>query len=253
MTEKLPYWEHPQYDPWEDPASGIVQFEILAPITEELPYAVISECTCFVLPEQHEPDFVEYKFGKEFSENFPSVCPTRNYSDPGDLILHFRESNNTNEFSVSIRRVREGFYLLSYELHPLEPPYDSGEEAAWEGGNVDIKLEESSESEKLEFEVRLQNEIEELVQEDSKYEPYPPSPPCRDAILIKTNAKDFSNSLYEFLKLNFENLTRILSIVSINGEIPDQIKFRDWVEFNIQKELDLDFFAGLNSCFQKQN
>lgn len=252
MTEKLPFWKHPDYDPSDDPASGFAQWEMLAPITTELPYAVISECICSVVPEKHDSDFIDYKFGEDSFEKFPSVCITKNYSDPGDLILSALEEDNSQRLSVAVRKVRDGLYLLSYAYQLTEPPFDSGEEAAWEGGNVGFKSREFTNLERNELESRLKEEVDALLAQDSIYGAIPTAPPCRDSILIKSEPALLAVSLFKFLELRFGQLTKLLIGSRIDGALPDHIKFGNWLEFRIQKNLDRQLFSSLENTFGKK-
>ena len=253
MTEKLPYWKHPDYDPSEDPASGFSQWEMLEPITSELSYAVILECICSVEPDQHDPDFLDYKLGADSIEKFPSVCSTKNYSDPGELILNVLEEDNLQQISVSIRKIRAGIYLLNYSWYSTEPPFDSGEDAAWEGGNVDFKFREFTEAEMVELESRLKDEADAMLARDSMYEGFPTKPHCRDAILIKSDATELARSVFKFLEYRFERVSKLLSECLINGTLPDHIKVGEWLEFTIHKDLDEELFNALESCFRTQN
>ena len=253
MSEKLPYWKHPDYDPSEDPASGFLQWQFLEPITTELSYAVISECICSVQPDKHDPDFLDYKLGADSIEKFPSVCATKDYAEPGELILSVFEEDNLERLSASIRKIRAGVYLLSYSWQSNEPPYDSGEDAAWEGGNVDFNFKEFTEADRIEFESRLKDEADAILARDSMYEGFPTKPHCRDAILIKSDATELSKSVFKFLEYRFERVSKLLSECLITGTIPDHIKVGEWLEFTIHKDLDEELFNALESCFQAQN
>ncbi len=253
MTEKLPYWKHPQYDPSEDPASGFSQWEMLAPITTDLPYAVISECICSVQPDKHDPDFLDYKLGEDSIEKFPSVCSTKNYSEPGYLIFSVVEEDISQRLSISIRKVGDCLYLMSYSWQSTEPPFDSGEDAAWEGGNVNFKFRDFTEAERIELEGRLKDEAQENFERDSMYGFIPVRPPCRDSILIKSDASMLSESLNNFLDLRFTQLCKLLLGSRVNGALPDHIKFGEWLEFSIQKDLDPDFYRSLENLFAEKD
>jgi hypothetical protein len=253
VSEKLPYWKHPNYDPSEDPASGFSQWQMLEPITTELSYAVISECICSVQPDKHDPDFLDYKLGADSIEKFPSVCATKDYAEPGELILSVFEEDNLERLSASIRKVRAGVYLLSYSWQSNEPPYDSGEDAAWEGGNVDFNFKEFTEADRIEFESRLKDESDAIFEQDLMYETIPLKPPCRDAILIKSEASMLSEVLYLFLESRFERVSRLLSACLINGALPDHLKVGEWLEFSIHGDLDKALFNALESCYEAQN
>lgn len=253
MTKNLPYWKHPDYDPSEDPTSGFAQWEMLAPITTELSYAVITECICSVKPEKHDPDFLDYNLGEGSIEKFPSVCVTKNYVDPGELILSVLEEDNSQRLSISMRKIRAGIYLLNYSWQSTEPPFDSGEDAAWEGGNVDFKFREFTEAEQIELASRLRDEVDAMREQDSMYEAIPVRPLCRDAILIKSDASMLTKSVFGFLDLRFERVSKLLSACLMNESLPDHIKVGEWLEFSTYKDLDEEFFNALESCFQNQN
>lgn len=226
---------------------------MLEPITTELSYAVISECICSVQPDKHDPDFLDYKLGADSIEKFPSVCATKDYAEPGELILSVFEEDNLERLSASIRKVRAGVYLLSYSWQSNEPPYDSGEDAAWEGGNVDFNFKEFTEADRIEFESRLKDESDAILARDSMYEGFLTKPHCRDAILIKSDATELSKSVFKFLEYRFERVSKLLSGCLITGTIPDHIKVGEWLEFTIHKDLDDELFNALESCFQAQN
>jgi hypothetical protein len=250
VTEKLPYWQHPSYDPYEDPASGIVQHEFLKPITTDLSYGLISECVCSIDPAKHDPDVVIYSFGEGNSEEFPSTCHEKNYVDPGELLLQASESWDMHS-EISIRKIREDFYLLSYELHPTEPNWDSGEEAAWEGGNVEFNFPELTEDQKAFNEERMQREIAEMIKENSKYEDYPVKPRLRDAILIKADPISLSESVYEFLNLQFPKLTEFLSFRNERYGLPSKFQYSGWLGLTLNHNVDHRFFNSLEACFKR--
>lgn len=86
MAKKLPYWEHPLCDPCEDLASGYRQQEILRPLTSDLDYAVLSECICYIDRNSHDADLVRYSFNDDSVVEFSSVCRSKNYVNPGELL-----------------------------------------------------------------------------------------------------------------------------------------------------------------------
>ncbi len=251
MTGKRPYWEHPDYDPYADPASGIVQHEILKPITTNLTYRLISECICSIDPTKHDPDPVIYSFGEGNSEEFPSTCHEKNYVDPGELILQASESWEMNS-EISIRRIQEKLYLLSYQIYPIEPDWDSGEEAAWEGGNVEFNFPELTEAQKAFNEKRMQREIAEMAEENSRYESYPVKPRLRDAILIKADPISLSESVYEYLNLQFPKLSEILRFCNESYALPSKIQFSDQFELTLNRDLDRTFHNSLTDLFKAQ-
>ncbi len=249
MTEKLPYWQHPDYDPYEDPASGILQYEILMPITTNLLYSSISDCICSVEPGKHDPDLVIYSFGEGNSEEFPSTCHEKSYVDPGELILQASESWDMNS-EISIRKVHEKLYLLSYQIHPIEPDWDSGEEAAWQGGNVEFDFPELTEAQKAFNEERMQQEIAEMAEKNSRYESYPVKPRLRDAILIKADPISLSESVYEYLNLQFPKLTEILRFCNERYEMPSKFQFSDWFGLTLNRDRDREFYDSLAERFK---
>ena len=252
MIEKLPYWQHPSYDPYEDPSSGIVQFETLGPITTQLLYSVLSECICSVEPEKHDPELVSYSFSDDSKEEFPSVCSLKNYSEPGELLFYALEEKREDRFEIWIKKLHDNLYLLRYERQLNEPLWDSGEDAAWEGGNVDFSNYEFTEEMRLQEETRLQSYVNEINEENAKYEPYPTKPPLLEAILIKSDAAALSKSVFEFLSDAFPQLTEILKICNTKYEIPGNFRYGEWLELTINREVDGKFFDSLEACFKMQ-
>jgi len=141
---------------------------------------------------------------------------------------------------------------LRYERQLNEPLWDSGEDAAWEGGNVDFSNYEFTEQMRLQEEIRLQNYVNEISKENAKYEPYPIKPPLIDAILIKSDATALSKSVFDFLCVAFPQLTNILRICNTNYELPSDFKYGEWLELTIGREVDNEFFNSLETCFKTQ-
>jgi hypothetical protein len=254
VTEKLPYWQHPSYDPYDDPSSGIVQFETLRPITTQLLYRVISECICSVEPEKHDPELLTYSFSDNSNEDeeFPSVCSLKNYSEPGELLFYALEENREDRFEFWIKKLHENLFLLRYERQLNEPLWDSGEDAAWEGGNVDFSSYEFTEEMRLQEEKVIQEEIDRIQTENAKYEPYPIEPPLLDAILIKSDATALSKSVFEFLSDAFPQLTEILKFCTTKYQLPSQLKFGGWMELTINGNSDRAFYNSFEACFKNQ-
>jgi hypothetical protein len=251
MSDKLPYWQHPNYNLYNDSSSGYIQHETLKPITTQLPYSVIRECMCTVEPEKHDPGLVTYLFDNNSTDMFPSVCREKNYVDPGDLILQVSESWD-GSFEIWIRRIREDLYLLSYQQYPNEPDWDSGEEAAWEGGNVAFDYPELTVEEKVKHEERHQREMDEINAVNAKYDSYPIKPSLRNAILIKSDPISLATSVYDFLNLGFPRLMEILSFCNVKHNLPTHFQFGESLKFMINGNFDRKFYNTLEACFKSQ-
>jgi hypothetical protein len=80
MSEKLPYWQHPDYDNSTDPS--YIEYELtqfLEPITREHAYCFVQRCICDQKNEEHDLSSVKYNFGVIGTEQFPAYCPQQNF------------------------------------------------------------------------------------------------------------------------------------------------------------------------------
>lgn len=251
MTKKHPYWEHPDYNQDNDPSYQ--EYELtqqLSQIMENLACASVRACVCDQ-GEAHDLEPIIYNFGTEGNHIALPFCPRRDF-ETGQLLMLARSGCKEGSSHLSLSKLDKNLYLLEPAWRPSEPDWDSGEEAAWAGGNVDFGPPLSPEEIAL-AEDRWKREIEDRKLVDAQYELIPFSRSIVGSIYIKSDASKLAKSVYEYLQLAHPDLLKhLLANQETNGTI-EKFIHEDEFEFLLNSSLEpsfsqcfFDFLGGKN-------
>lgn len=249
MSEKLPYWKHPDYDNTTDPS--YIEYELsqfLEPITREHAYSFVQRCICDQKNDEHDPSRIEYNFGVFGMEQFPTYCPQQNI-DFGRQLVTLSEEDDHWVLNFHISKIREDLFAINFESHPSEPDFP---DYAWEGGNVSYPedFREYSPKEIEENAVFLEKMQAEMHEINSQYEPYPFQRNIFDAILVKSESAPFAKSVVELVQNRQEKLFDfVVANVKSHGTL-QEFYSDDWMKFSVYPEEDPIFYEELNRNFR---
>lgn len=241
MNEKRPYWEHPLYNPENDPREiENVVLEMLKPLTSNLPCSVVKYCTCDKGVLEHDVEPLLYKFGENDSTYQWAKCPKREFAN-GKLIMKVKSRIWPEISEFVLRQLEENLFIVEIsgvdEENQLE---DSGDQAAWEGGNVDAYPEEDSKTaeefakslERLEAEIREMNEL---------YEPFPDERSSDTSVYLRGNSGEVAKEIYRFMKIKYPEILKLLASNKETVGVPDKLTFGDNYEFALSYGANSDF------------
>jgi hypothetical protein len=245
MSEKLPYWKHPDYDNTTDP--DYIEYELsqlLEPITREHAYSFVQRCICDQKNDEHDPLSIEYSFGIFGTEQFPPFCPQQKI-DFGRQLATFSEEDDHWVLNFQISKIRQDLFAINFESHPSEPDFP---DYAWEGGEVDFRAYSAKEIE--ENAVFLEKMRAEMHEINSQYEPYPFKRNIFDAILVKSESAPFAKSVIELIQNRQEKLFDfVVADVKSHGALQEFL-YDDWTKISLHPEEDPVFYEELTRSFR---
>lgn len=251
MTEKRPYWEHPDYEQYND--ATYQEYELtqqLFPIIDNLACAFVRECVCD-RSEAHDLEPIIYDFGAEGNHIALPFCPRRDF-ETGQLLMFARSGYKEGSSHLSLSKLDKNLYLLEPAWRPSEPDWadwDSGDEAAWEGGNVDFGPPLTTE-EIAKAEDRWKREIEDRKLLDAQYELIPFSRSLVGSIYIKSEASELAKSVYEYLQLAHPDLLKHLLANQVTNSTTEKFIHEDEFEFLLNSSLEPSFARSLLNYFE---
>lgn len=249
MSEKLPYWEHPDYDNTTDPS--YIEYELsqfLEPIVKKHAYSFVQRCICNQKNEEHDPSRIEYNFGVFGIVQFPTYCPQQGI-DFGTRIATLSEEDDNWVLNFQISKIREDLFAINFESHTSEPDFP---DYAWEGGNVsnphDFREYSPKEiEENAVFLKKMQAELEEI---NARYEPYPFQRDIFDAILVKSESAPFAKSVFELIQNRQEKLFDfVVANIKSHGVLQESLS-NNLMKFSIHREEDPIFYEELIRNFR---
>ena len=251
MTQKRPYWEHPDFNEEKDPSyETYLLSQILSPIMDNLACEPVRRCICD-RGDFHDLEPIIYEFGKEGNHTELPFCPSKDF-ETGELLLMAQSPFPEGSSRVSLSKLSSNLFLLELGWSPYEPDWDSGDEAAWQGGNVDfgppLTQEEISRAEE-----RWKKELENQRLLDDKYEPFPFFRSIINAVYIKSDASKLAKSVYEYLQLEHPDLLKHLLANQVTNGTTEKFIHEDEFEFLLNSSLEPSFSQCFLDCLRGKN